>query len=264
MLFTTYSGLGAAPSTELTDLKAGVDRCLRLKSTNAFTNDDAGASNNLFCTQALVGNEPLSLLRNIEKVDFIDAVDNQLIFDIARTVMRQWRVMGMAGSVDDNEAEMRRIATQKLTEVGNLSPDVAILQMSSAAREETDGIVLLRLITGLTQLISKTTAPNIRTEAITSLQTLAVDQNLGVRLAAQNALQTLRAKLGPTIEIGPVTVTSVKKPFPVMPVAVIAGTAAVATGVLWYMFGRAATHNLSAPGPLRRRAEAQLRRRRAR
>jgi hypothetical protein len=272
MLFATYNGgFGATPSPELVTLKNNVDKCLRFRNSNAFTNDDVGAENNLFCTGADLDTEPLNLLRKFEKADFIDAVDNQLMFDIARTVMRQWRVMGMAGGLSSTEAEMRRIAVQKLTEVGALSPDAAILQMSGAAREETDGIVLLRIITGLTKLIDTTTSANIRTEAVTSLQILASDQNLGVRLAAQTALQLLKNKLAPAIdlEIGPVTVLPVQlteKPLPgfVVPLVAITGTAIVAAGVLWYVFGRHAATGLSAPGPLRRRAEAQLRRRRSR
>ena len=270
MLFATHSGFGAA-STELIDLKDRVDRCIRLKNSNGFTNDDGGASSNLFCTSTVIGNEPLAVLRKIEKLSFLDDVDNQLMFDIARTLIRQWRAMGMAGGIDGNETEVRRIAAQKLLEVGALSPDVAILQLSGAAREEADGLVLLRIIEGLKQLISKTTATNIRTEALTSLGALAdpLQANAGVRIAAQTALKILDNKLGLTLEIGPAVVTPTqpaKKPLPtfVVPLVAITGTAIVSAGVLWYIFGRRSeAHALSAPGPLRRRAEAQRRRRRA-
>jgi hypothetical protein len=175
--------------------------------------------------------------------------------------------MGMNGSVDPNEVEVRRIAAQKLTEVGALSPDTAILQMSTAARAETDGRVLIQLVNGMAQLISDTTADNIRTEAITTLRVLAdplVQNDVFLLNAATAALKKIGVQRG-VIDIGPVTVTSVKKPLPkyFMPLVAITGTALASAGVLWYLFGRTASTQLSAPGPLRRRAEAQRRRRRA-
>jgi len=266
MLFTTHTGFGAA-STELVDLNTRVERCLRLQANNGFTNDDGGASNNLFCTSTVIGNEPLAVLRNIEKLSFLDDGDNRLLFDIARKLLG-WRAMGMAGGIDRNEAEVRRIAAQKLAEVGALSPDAAILQMSTAARAETDGSVLVQLINGMAQLISNTTADNIRTEATTTLRVLAdplVQNDVFVLNAAVAALKRIGAR-GPGIEIGPAVVTPVKKPLPafVVPLVAMTGTAIASAGVLWYFFGRHATTQLSAPGPLRRRAEAQQRRRRAR
>lgn len=268
MLVTTFTGSKFDPSghSELVTLKTNVDRCIRLKNSNSFTNDDVGAGNNLFCT-GTSGDDPLSLFRQVDAVSFLfEDIDKQLLFDVARTVMRQWRVMGMAGSLDRNEVEMRRLAAHKLTEVGALSPDAAILQMSGAAREETDNSVLLALIDGLAQLITPTTSDNIRTEAITTLKILAANPDPPVAKSAQVALEITDVAHGKPIDLDltPPPPPPVKKPLPgyVVPVVAIAGTAIVATGVLWYIFGhRSSTHALSAPGPLRRRAEAQLRRR---
>jgi hypothetical protein len=273
MLFTTFGAtteLGATPSPELVDLKDKVDRCIRLRASNSFTNDDQGAANNLFCTGTVLGNEPLAALRKIEKLTFLEDVDNQLVFNIARTLVRQWRTMGMAGGVDSKEAEVRRIAAQKLGEpaVGNLSPDTAIIQLSGASREEIDAQVQLAIIVSLAQLITKDTAPNIRTEAITSLKILADSSqpNAGVRTAAVVALRILDPQI--TLEIGPATVTSLGKPRSKFLVPILVGTAIAATtaGVIWYVSRsrRYDAHAVSGVGPLRRRVEAQLRRRRAR
>lgn len=276
MLSTT--GFGATPSPELVTLKKNVERCIRLRNSNSFTNDDQGASNNLFCTSTALGTEPLAELRKIEKLSFLEDIDNQLVFDVARTLIRQWRVMGMAGTIDRHEAEVRRIAAQKLTEVGALAPDVAVIQLSAAAREESDNDVLLRLINGLAQLISDTTAANIRTEAVTTLKILTQNPDPPVRKAAEVALQIVDKPLPPPTPTPPPTpspvvskppaVTSAKKSSSyLVPIIATTATAVVAAGVLWFMFGRTSrrhAHALNAVGPLRRKVEEQIRRRRAR
>ncbi len=234
MLFATFSGLGGADQ-ELIDLKTAVDRCIQLKSSNSFTDDDVGAGNNLSCTTTALATTPLPRLQAIEKLSFLDNEDNLAVFNIARTLLRQWRFMGMNGAVDRNEALVRQIAAQKLVEVGPLAADIAIAQLSAAAREETDANVLMIIVDGLVKLLTPTTASNIRTEAITSLKILTVASDAAVRTAATAALQNVTST---TSIKPPVALTVVSTPSMFGPVATIAGTAVVAAGVLWFFFGR--------------------------
>lgn len=236
MLIATVSGFGAVDA-ELAQLQTRVADCFSRKQ-----DDLARGRRGLNAVIASgCSNGVLDSLRRIETVTFIDKEDQALLFSLARTLLQQWRNMGADGGVDDKEADIRRIAAQKLTDHGFLAPEVAIQQLSSVGRIETDALVLLRIVNGLAQLITKDTSANIATEATNTIGIIAADPNPGVKIAAQAALATIKQKLKPQIvlEIGPATVEVLpSKASKLVPVIVIASTAAVSGVVLWAIFGR--------------------------
>lgn len=276
MLAVQITGLGQTASPELTTLRDRVTTCLKQRARLAFTETDAGAGASITCAFLLNDDNIAGIsFQSLDKLSFIENVDNLLLFGIARDVVGKWRGMGVpTGTPADNEAKIRRIAATKLTEVGTLSPDSAILTLSAASREEADCNVQLAIINGLAQLISDSTAANVRTEAITSLKVIKDDPTFAncpdVRKAAEVALQIVDK---PQLEIGPVTVT----PLPptlheeigtkarskwVVPL-VVTGIVVAAAGTAWYVRRRTHAQALGM-GPLRRKVERslQLRRRR--
>jgi hypothetical protein len=234
MLVASTIGFGAV-AAELLELQVRIADCFDRKQFDlAHGRRGMNAVIASGCSNGV-----LAALTAIETVTFIDRSDQALVVNLARLLLQQWRGMGEDGAIDDNEAAIRRIAAEKLTDHGFLAPDLAVQQLSTAGRLETDGLVLLRIIAGLTQLITKTTAANIATEALTTLDIIGVDPNDAVRISAQVARNIIRAKLAPTIEIGPAVVTPIpsSKPSNAGPIIAIAATAVVSAGVLWYVFG---------------------------
>lgn len=278
MLAVHVTGLGQTASPELTTLRDRVTTCLKQRANLAFTETDAGAGASITCSALLddsFGTAGISF-QQLDKLSFIENIDNQLLFGIARDVIGKWRGMGVpTGKPDRNETKIRRIAATKLAEVGTLAPDSAILTLSAASREEADCNVQLAIINGLAQLISDTTAANIRTEAITSLKVIKDDPTFAscpdVRKAAEVALQIVDKPIPsplpspfplpppPTLheEIGVKT-----RPKWVIPLVTLSVVAAAA-GTVWYVRRRTHAQALGM-GPLRRKVERslQLRRRR--
>jgi hypothetical protein len=238
MLFAATTGLGA-PAAELAQLQARVADCLSRKQEDLARGRRglnaviaSGCSNGVF-----------DALRKIETVTFIEKEDQALVFNVARTLLQQWRSMDADGGVDDKEADIRRIAAQKLTDHAFLNPLLAIQQLSAAGRLETDARVLGSIVIGLRELVSKDTVTkdvaltDVNADAINTLVIISRDPDLAVRTAAQVAINVIRSKLAPTfeLEIGPVTVTSLgpSKAAKVALVVTIVATAALTTGALW-------------------------------
>lgn len=260
-------------SADLRALQKRVDACVR---SFPLDSSNAGADMSITC-DSMVGGTMGGGLPVFEKLSFIDPLDNAIMFSIAKNVISMWRNTASGSRPSSTEANVRRIAAQKLGEVPVLEggPITQAAQaLSSAARIENNDNVKLAIIASLGRILhmhgenaTESVIPaSVRTEVITTLKYLGnpMEQaNVHVLNAANDVLKNLI-----TLDIGPVTVTTIKKPtfFSKYKVPLIATgvTAAVATGALALFFRHRHATGLSAAGPLRRRAEAALRRRRAR
>lgn len=261
-------GLGDV-SADLRALQKRVDQCIR---SFPLDSSNVGADMSITCESQVGGFKAGDGIRAFEKFSFVDPADNAIMFSIAKNIISTWRNTASGGRPSSTEATARRIAAQKLGEEPVLEggPVVQAAQaLSSAARIETNDNVKIAIANSLGYLLrtrsEHTIPPNVRTEAITTLKFLAnpMEQSVEVANAARDALKRLI-----TLEIGPVTVTSVPKPSFVskykVPLIAMGVTAAVSAGALAWMVHRRHATALGAPGPLRRRAEAALRRQRAR
>jgi len=259
-------GFGAA-MPELTTLKKRVDQCV--KSFPIVSATDSGASQALTCAMFVGGQNGEEGIRAFEKVTLLEAVDNALLFNIAQTLITNWRNTDLGPAVSSTEVNVRRIAAQKLGEASVfdvVSPTLAVQALSSAGRVESNDKVKLAIVQSLHVLLkNRDIPPSVRTEAITTLKIFAdpfTQNDVFVLNAANGALKDL----APKINIGPVTTTPVPSAVSKYKIPLIAAgiTAAVATTGLVLFFRHQHATGLSAAGPLRRRAEAALRRRRAR
>ena len=269
MLFV--SGFGADTMSELTALKKRVDQCVR--SFPITGSNDAAAGQAATCDMFVGGTSSQEGIRAFEKLSFLERADNAIMFDIARTLLTNWRNTGMDAEVSSTEVNVRRIAAQKLGEDPVLEGgpvQQAVQTLSSTARIESSDIVKLAMIASLARLL-RTRAdfiePPVRTEALTTLKVLADPNNTVNSVEILNAANDALKSLAPRLEIGPVTITSVPKPprskfF--VPLVAMGITAVAATGALVLFFRHQDARGLSAAGPLRRKAEAALRRRRVR
>jgi len=257
------TGLGAIDLT-LAALKQHVDQCIaRLPFSGR---SDSDASIGMSCQVDIKKG-----LEDVAKQTYLDATDRAILFNIASNILLQWRNTNSNGARSDTETVTRTIAADKLAETADaVSPTLAVQHFSSAGRIETDAVVLSHIINGLRDLLtSKSVAPSVRSEALTTLRILADElgqPNPGVRISAQVALQLIAEKSGSQIEIGPVVVTTIPRSRSrqmLVPIAAMVTTAAVSAGALWFVFGRSSSAQLSA-GPLRRRVEAKLKRRKVR
>jgi hypothetical protein len=280
MLITSVTpGLGAALGAampELVDLKKEIDYCTKAFPLSSSSNVDADIAANCQFKVDGTGSSTEGLLQ-FEKVTLLAPEDNALLFDIARTLLSQWRNTNVGSTASSGEANTRRIAATKLGEptvFDAVSPTLAVQTLSSAGRVETNESVLLPIILGIAKILSSRDIPDsVRTEALTTLKILAdplSQRTAGLTKTAQEALQVAQSFSPgkPTIEVGPVVVLPVEKPASkfAIPIIVTVTTAIVAAGVLWAIFRRRSAQHayaINAAGPLRRRVEAQLRRRRA-
>lgn len=259
------TGLGAIDMT-LAALKQRVDQCIARMPFSGRSDSDASIA--LSCQVDVTKG-----LADVAKQTYLDATDRAILFNIASNILVQWRNTDPSGGASSAEAATRTIAADKLAETaGSVSPTLAVQHLSSAGRIESDAVVLSHIINGLRDLlISQNVAPSVRSEALTTLRILADElgqPNTGVRISAQVALQLIAEKAGSGsgIEIGPVVVTTIPKTRSrqlLVPVVAMATTAAASAGALWFAFGRSSSAQLSA-GPLRRRVEAKLKRRKVR
>ena len=274
MLFTSITpGLGAADA-DLVKLKREVDHCI--KNFPNTSNTDAGAEESLRCES--VGNDlGFTSILPFEKLTFLNDEDNTAMFGIAQSIITQWRNTALGPKESTTEEKVRRIAAAKLGEPAvfdSVSPTLAVQALSSAGRIEAKPSVQLRIVISLMTLLSDRDIPaTVRTEAITTLRILAgtripggLPKSPDVEKAAEVALEVVD---GPhrgepiVLDLGPATVTPVKSN-KLVPILAIAGTAVAAAGVLWYVFWRHPATQFSGVGPLRRKVETQLRRRRSR
>lgn len=266
MLFVSGFGALGAVMPELVTLKNEVDRCIRNFPINTSTN--AGANLALNCHTKVMGAlDPRQGLPQFEKQTLLEPEDNAALFEIARTILTQWRNTGIVGGEAD-ESELRRIAAVKLGESAvfdAVSPTLAAQALSSAGRIEPGNPAKLAIVRSLHRILKTRDIPDsVRVEATTTLKILA-DPNthpiidVNVLNAARDALRDL----GLTLEIGPVTITEVKKPRSkfFVPLVAMGVTAAVATGVLIWFARRPPAETLGM-GPLRRKVEAARRQRR--
>jgi hypothetical protein len=262
-------GSFGAALPELTALKSRVDQCVR--SFPIVSQTDSGASQAVTCEMFVGGTAGQEGIRAFEKLTLLEDIDNALLFNIAQTLITTWRNTDLGPKVSSTEANVRRIAAQKLGEASvfdAVSPTLAAQALSSAGRIESDNNVKLAIVQSLHVLLKNRDIPSaVRTEAMTTLKILANPDNhpvIDVRVlnAANDALKALAPKL----DIGPVTVTPIPSGIAKFKVPLIAVgiTAVVAAGGLALLFRHQHATGLSAAGPLRRRAEAALRRRRAR
>jgi len=266
------NALGRALGDESTDLRAlqqRVNSCIR---SFPLDSSNAGADMSVTC-DGLVGGSIGGGLPAFEKMSFLDAADNAIMFSIAKDIITTWRNTASGSRPSSSEANVRRIAAQKLGEEPVLEGGPvaqAAQSLSSAARIETNDNVKLAIIASLGYLLrtrnENIIPPSIRTEAITSLKFLGnphEQDNVHVLNAANDALKRLV-----TLDIGPITVTPIETPSKLakykVPLIAMGITAAVSAGALAWVAHRRHATGLAGPGPLRRRAEAALRRRRAR
>jgi hypothetical protein len=264
MLFV--SGFGATtPMSELTTLKKRVDQCIRWFPITG--SNDAAASEAVTCDMQ-VGGSGRDGIRAFEKSTLIEPEDNALMFDIASAIVGGWHRTGMDATVSPTEENVRRIAAQKLGEpaVSEFSPTQAVQLLSQAGRNEPSNVVRVAIIQSLHVLLKTRDIPSVhRAEAISTLQNFA-DANVRTNtVEVLNAATEALKDLAPKLEIGPVTVTSLGKPRSkyFIPLVAMGITAVAATGALVLFFRHQDARGLSAAGPLRRKAEAALRRRRA-
>jgi hypothetical protein len=270
MLFVTGLGtqLGDLQS-DLVSLQKQVSRCVR-----AFPlgNSNADASMAVTCDMLVGGHDTNSGIRTFEKLSLIDQADNAVMASIAHDLLTGWYNTGTGGAPSTSEANVRRIAAQKLGEepvLEGLPAPQAVFALSSAARRESNDTAKLAMIKSLGYLLrtrNEDLVPhNVRTEAITTLKIFAdpnVQRNPYILNAANDALKDLNQI---SLDIGPATVTPVQKPRSpyFIPIVATATTAVLATGTLLAIFWRPGGHGLSGAGPLRRKVEAAYRRRRA-
>jgi hypothetical protein len=262
------SGFGAnAPMSELTALKKRVDQCIRWFPITG--SNDTAASEAVTCDMQVGGSGGQDGIRAFEKLTLIDPADNVLMFDIASAIVGGWRNTGMDGRPSPTEENVRRIAAQKLGEsaVFDFSPTQAVQLLAQVGRVEPSNVVKVAIIRSLHVLLkTRDIPPTVRAEAMTTLKTFAdanvITNTVEVLNAANDALKDLAIKL----EIGPVTVVSLGKPRSkyFIPLVAMGITAVAATGGLILFFRHQDARGLSAAGPLRRKAEAALQRRKAR
>ncbi len=261
-------GFGA-PMPELTALKKRVDQCVR--SFPITDNTDAGASQAITCAMYVGGTGSAGDgIKAFEKVTLLDDEDNALLFNIAQTLITNWRNTDLGAKVSSSEANVRRIAALKLGEESvfdAVSPTLAAQALASAGRIESNDAVKAAIALGLFNLLKKRDIPaSVRTEAITTLKLFAdpmLQSDPTVLNVANDALKNLV-----TLEIGPITIETIEPPSKLakykVPLIAAGVTAAVSAGAIAWLAHRHHATNLAGPGPLRRRAEAALRRRRAR
>ena len=268
MLFV--SGFGAkAPLPELVALKKRVDQCMRWFPITG--SDDTAASEAVTCDMFVGGSGGgQEGIRAFEKLTLLEPEDNTLMFDIASAIISGWRGTGMDGRPSTTEANVRRIAAQKLGEpaVSEFSPTQAVQLLSQVGRIEPSNVVKVAIIRSLHVLLKTHDIPPIqRAEAITTLGNFADANVITNTVEVLNAANDALKDLAPKLEIGPITVTAVSKRSPyLIPIVATAATAVLATGALILIAHRhrSADHALRGAGPLRRKAEAALRRRRGR
>ncbi len=262
------SALGSfgAALPELVALKNRVDQCVR--SFPIVSQTDSGASQAATCEMFVGGTGGEAGIRAFEKLTLLEDADNALLFNIAQTLITNWRNTDLGPKPSSTETNVRRIAAQKLGEASvfnAVSPTLAVQALSSAGRIESNDKVKLAIVQSLHVLLkNRDIPPSVRTEAITTLKLFAdpfIQNDVFVLNAANDALKAI----APKIDIGPITVTSIKTPSKFKIPLIAAGiTAVVAAGGLALFFRHQHATGLSAAGPLRRRAEAALRRQRAR
>lgn len=265
------NALGRALGDESSDLRALQQRVNQCVNWFPITDHNDSSASRVATCEMMVGAS--GGIRAFEKISFIDPIDNAIMFSIAKNILGSWRNTGSDGRPSSTEANVRRIAAQKLGEEPVLEggPVSQALQvLSSAARIETNNNVKLAMIASMGHLLrtrdDSTIPATVRAEAITTLKFLGnpmEQDNVHVLNAANDVLKHLV-----TLNIGPITVTPIEIPSKLakykIPLIATGITAAVSAGVLAWMAHRHHMTGLGAPGPLRRRAEAALRRRRAR
>jgi hypothetical protein len=288
MLFvstTAAAGFGGL-SEDLASLAKTVDKCIKaFPLTGPGINTLANVALNCdFKVNRLPDGLPA-----FEKLTLLEPADNGVMFDLALKILTLWINTDLGAKPQPGEENTRRIAAAKLGEdavvnagAGLANPVLAVQTLATAGRREAVPSVQLAIITSLRELLRPQTPADtaigrkqpdipasVRAEAITTLESLASSirsSNPAVLAAADVALKVVQPEI--TLEIGPATVTSLGKPRSrfLIPVIVTAATAAVAAGTLWFVFRQRPTHAhaLNAVGPLRRRAEVQIRRRRVR
>jgi hypothetical protein len=277
MLVVSHSaGFGTLStlSDDLVTLKKNVDRCVKafpLGSSN--TEADISVTCDMQVGGVLSKDDGI---RPFEKLTLLEDADNQLMFEIARTILANWRLTNSGPAKSSSEDGVRRIAASKLGEPAvfdSVSPTLAVQSLSSAGRIESADEVKLKIAEGLGTILRTRDIPaSVNTEAKTTLGILAdpfTQSDPFVLNAARDALKALTPKPVPLppVAVTPVPATPVPKQRSKWTIPIIASiaTAAVAGGVLLYIFKRQpSTANLSSAGPLRRRVEGQLRRRRSR
>lgn len=271
------NALGNALGDESADLRAlqkRVESCIR---SFPLDSSNSGADMSITCESMVGGFNAGDGIRAFEKMSFLDPADNAIMFKIAKDIVSTWRNTASGSRPSSTEATARRIAAQKLGEEPVLEggPITQAAQtLSSAARIETNDNVKLAMIASLGRILhmraeNATTSvipDNVRTEVITTLKFLGnpmEQDNVFVLNAANDVLKNLI-----TLDIGPVTITTIPRPtfFSKYKVPLIATgiTAVVSAGALALMMHHRHATGLAGRGPLRRRAEAALRRRRAR
>jgi len=259
----TLGGLGA-PMSELTALKQRVEQCIR--SFPIVGNDDNAASTVVTCDEQVGGTKGI---KTFEKQTLLEDVDNALLFSIAQSILTGWRNTGMGARVSPTEVNVRRIAALKLGEqpvFDSVSPTLAAQALASAGRIEPNDTVKGYIAVSLYNLLKNRDIPaSVRTEAMTTLKLFAdpqLQRDVTLLNVATSALKAL--ELG--LEIGPITITPTPSPISKYKIPLIAAgvTAVVATTALGLFFHHRHATGLAGPGPLRRQAEAALRRRRAR
>jgi hypothetical protein len=272
MLFVSMTGFQGTfdpdPTTGdgLAQLKKRVDSCISDLPLAASNDTTAGIA--ITCSTTL--SEGMDA---IEKLSFIDDADNAIVFNIARSLLTEWRNTDLGVKPSSTEERVRRIAAAKLGEdpvVNAVSATLAVQTLASAGRIESNPRVQLRIVVSLMNLLSERDIPaSVRAEAITTLKIYAdplIQKSPDVKKGAEVALQVVdKASFPdvPEITIGPATVTPVKSS-KLVPVLAIAGTAVAAAGVLWYVLWHRSATQFSGVGRLRRKVETRRRQRRSR
>jgi hypothetical protein len=143
-------------------------------------------------------------MRWIEKLTFLDTADNATVFDTALTLLAGWYNTGLDGKTTGSEAEVRRIAAQKLGEPAvfdAVSPTIAVFRLAAAGRREPSGAVKLAIVRSLYTLLRSRSIPDAaRTEAMTTLRILAdpyTQDDVYVLNAANDALKALARSTEP-------------------------------------------------------------------
>jgi hypothetical protein len=268
MLFV--SGFGAnAPMAELVALKKRVDQCIRWFPITG--SNDTAASEAITCEMVGSSSGSRDSLLTFEKLSLLEPEDNAVMFDVVSAIVGGWRNTGMDAAVSRTEENVRRIAAQKLGEpaVADFSPTGAVQLLSQVGRVEPSNVVKVAIIRSLHVLLkTRDIPPTVRAEALTTLKTFADANILTNTVEVLNTATEALKDLAPKLEIGPVTITSVPASKPrskyFIPLVAMGITAVAATGGLILFFRHQDARGLSAAGPLRRKAEAALRRRRAR
>lgn len=262
MLFSiTSQGLGD-PTSDLRDIKKRIDDCAKRFPINASTN--TGANIALNCGLFSDPTWPHNFVQ-YKGVTFSSDENNALLFNMAQTILTQWRNT-VAGEGDAKDAKLRRVAASKFREasiVTSVSPTLAVQILSSAGRIESDPETLNYIVDGLVKWLTEwNIGIPVRTEAITTLKIIAnplAGRSPDSRRAAEVALQIVDKPTGP----GPITLPP-PQPVPktrsrfLVPIIVTSLTALGAASALWYIFQRPSRRYLGM-GPLRHRVESQKR-----